>query len=132
MIEGNVTLLTAVARAAIGDVINEASTSRFKGGKMPVKTGFLRASGKASLTGMSVGAVKGDPETQYASADTYSSEGHINVVLAQMKAGDTFYFGWTAEYANTQNTYNGFMDAAIQNWQGYVNVRANEARRRKK
>ncbi len=132
MIDNNVALLMGVARASIGDVINEATTSRFKGGKMPVKTGFLRASGKASLTGFPVGATKGDPDMQYPSADQYASEGHINVVLAQMKPGDTFYFGWTAEYANTQNTYNGFMDGAIQNWQGYVNVRANEAKRRKK
>lgn len=132
MIGDNVKLLVAVARSAIGDVINEASTSKFKGGKMPVKTGFLRASGKAAIGQMPSGPNRGDPNIQYPSADTYASEGHINVILAQMKSGDTFYFGWTAEYANVQNVYNGFMDAAIQNWPMYVMKRAEEAKRRKK
>jgi hypothetical protein len=132
IIEKNAKLLIAVGRAAIGDVIDDASTTKAKGGRMPVKTGFLRKSGAANIGSMPRGPTRGDADQLYASADQYGETGQIRTVLAALEPGDTFYFGWSAEYANVQNTYNGFLDGALQNWQGYVKARASEAIRRSK
>lgn len=120
--------LVAVTRAAVGDVINEAQTPKAKGGHMPIDTGFLRASGTSHLNSLPSGPTRGESKVpnSYPSADDYTSTSQVGVDLAAMNIDDIFYFGWTAEYARKQNLDNGFVDAAIQNWQSHVSKRANE------
>jgi hypothetical protein len=112
--------LTKLVRESAQDVIEEAQTPVGKGGKMRVKTGFLRASGRASLTGMPSGPTRGEPTGTYGSPDKYSSESSLVLALAEMKVGSTLYFGWTANYAQVRNLYDGFLDSAVQNWPKYV------------
>lgn len=124
--------MIAVVRYATSDVIDEAQTAREKGGKMPVDTGFLRKSGTSHLNSMPTGPTRGESKVpnSYPSEETYSDNAQVKVDLANLTMNDVFYFGWTAEYARKQNLDNGFADAAIQNWQQYVNTRASELMKR--
>lgn len=124
--------LLAVTRAAVQDIVEEAQTPVGKGGKMRVDTGFLRASGMSGINSMPIGPDKRlvDKPGAYPSPDRYSADSKVSINLANIKYGDTFYFGWTAEYALAREAYDGFLDSALQNWQAHVTKRANELKNR--
>jgi hypothetical protein len=108
--------LLAVVRQSISDVVEDMQTPTAQGGKMRVKTGFLRRSGAASLNAPPVGQgtpVKGQPVEAW-NADT------LNTALAKMKIGDVLYFGWTANYAKYREAFDGFLESGLQKWQTYV------------
>lgn len=86
-----------------------------KGGKMPVDTGFLRASGQLSLNGMPTGPTRGNADGSY-QYDANSTE----LKLAKAKIGDTIFFGWTAEYAQYMEARYGFLASAVQKWPAIV------------
>jgi hypothetical protein len=105
-----------VAREAITDLIEDAQIPVSKGGKMRVLTGFLRSTGIASLNAPPIGPNIGDSKKNYQwDGDT------VNKALATMKLGDSFYFGWTANYARIREAYDGFLESSVQKWQSYVN-----------
>lgn len=109
--------LLNVVVGAIQSTVNEAQIPTKKGGRMRVKTGFLRASGIATLNVIPSGENKGDPKK------TYEWDGEALVkVLDQMKFGDVFYFGWVAHYARYREAFDGFLEAAMQNWQKHVDT----------
>ena len=120
--------LLKVARQSIGDVIEEAqlvgpsiaNPSGGKGGKMPIDTGFLRASGRSNIGSLPYGPSRGEKTEKYPSPDEYKTEGTTSVNLAKLAIGDTFYFGWAAEYAPAIELRYGFLDGAMQNWQAHV------------
>lgn len=121
--------LVAVMRQSISETIDDAQTTRFKGGQMRVDTGFLRASGVASLNsapiGLTVGRKRqpgevGKPLPDYAREERYSKGESVNAVLAKLKIGDAFYFGWTARYAKYREAHDGFLETALQKWQSHV------------
>ena len=114
---------------SIQNVIDDAQTPKSKGGRMRVDTGFLRASGVASVNNLPVGDSIGrrrlpdetaKPLPQYAKEDKFSEGAAINKILLQLKIGDVFYFGWTARYAKYREVDDGFLEAAIMNWKKYV------------
>lgn len=72
----------AVFKESVQALMIEANTPEGQGGKMPVDTGNLRSSARASLTGMPDGD-SGDPA----------------LVFAGMQLGQTVWAGWTAAYA---------------------------------
>lgn len=120
--------MLAVVRSAISDTIEQAQTPVAKGGRMRVKTGFLRASGGAALNAVPTGPRTGDrkaPDNYY----SWKVES-LNAVLARMKLGDTFYFGWTAHYAKIREVYDGFLETSVQNWQTQVNKAVQKFRNR--
>lgn len=119
--------MTALVRTATQEVIDQAQTPVSKGGRMRVDTGFLRASGQMSLTGMPSGPVR--PDTSAASSYDYS-DATVITQLGNVRLGDTIHFGWTAEYAQYRETYDGFLGAAVQNWQQIVNDAAEKIKRR--
>lgn len=107
--------MLGVMRQSLQDTVNEAQTPVAKGGRMRVDTGFLRASGQASLNGMPSGPGRG------ARDGTYNfNENNVVVTLGNMKFGQTFFFGWTANYARYREMYDGFLITALQNWQKTV------------
>ena len=109
--------LLAVTQTAIESMIEESQTPVGQGGRMRVDTGFLRSSGLASLEHIPSGPGKGEK------SGFYSWTGSpLAVVLAKMKIGDTFYWGWTANYAKYREAYDGFMEAALMNWQRHVDA----------
>lgn len=112
--------MLAVVRTAISDTVEEAQTPVAKGGRMRVRTGFLRASGGAAINTAPTGPSRGDPKGNY----TWKIES-LNTVLSAMKLGDAFYFGWTANYAKYREVYDGFLESAVQNWQTHVNRAVN-------
>lgn len=119
--------LTVLARASIQDVINEAQHARAKGGRMRVDTGFLRASGQGSLTGMPTGPVRGDKTAP----NSYPyNPGTVTVQLGKLQIGANFYFGWTANYAKYRELYDGFLEAAVRNWPRIVAFHTDAIRER--
>lgn len=84
-----------------------------KGGRMPIDTGFLRASFVASLDGVPSGPTSGDGSFSY-------DVGPVELVLLQAEIGDVISAGWTAEYAPYMEHKYGFMRAAAQNWNAHV------------
>lgn len=112
-------IMDAVARESIQDLIDEVQTPKAKGGSMPVDTGFLRASGQVSFTGMPSGPAR-PPEGALPGSIPYAPD--VNIArLANVKNGVAVHFGWTAIYARKQNLYNGFLDKGLANWQKIVN-----------
>ena len=90
---------------------------------MRVDTGWLRASGRASLEGMpsGQGARPSDaPVGQYTGVYDNFDGSALNAVLMNMEFGDTFSWGWVANYAQYRELYDGFMEASIQHWPRYV------------
>lgn len=111
IVAGNNERLTALMRQSIQDVVNDMQTPVGKGGKMRVDTGFLRASGQASLNGMPTGPSRGDAGGKY----TYD-DGSVIVTIGQLKLGSILWFGWTANYAKYREAYDGFLESALQKW----------------
>lgn len=109
--------MIAVVRLSLQDVINEAQQSVYKGGRMRVDTGFLRASGQASLTGMPSGPTRGEkkePGAYDKGDDAISAT--VQTSLQNLEIGNTFYFGWTAEYARYREVFDGFLEGALRHW----------------
>jgi len=109
--------LLAVTRQSIQDLVDDIQTPVAKGGKMRVKTGFLRASGLSSLNAPPAGPSRGESDKQY----VYSGD-PINITLGQMEIGDIFYWGWTAAYARHREAFDGFLESGLQKWQTYVDA----------
>lgn len=118
----------AVMRASLNDVVENAQTPVAKGGRMRVDTGFLRASGRASLDGWPSGPSE-KPADALPNSFTWDGE-TIIAVLAKLKVGDTFFFGWTANYAEYRELYDGFLEAALQNWARIVAFNTDTLRKR--
>lgn len=123
----------AVTRDALNVMVNDMQQRTTDGGRMRVDTGFLRASGRAALGTMPSGPSQqppGAPVGQYTGIyDDWDGQ-PLLAVLFDMNLGDTFFWGWTAAYAPVRNTYDGFMDTAVQNWQGYIDSSTNRLRER--
>lgn len=119
--------MLAVARQSIQDVAENAQQPVAKGGRMRVDTGFLRASGGASLVGMPTGPGRGELKAP----NSYSWDvKSVTLTLANMKFGDTFYFGWVANYARYRELYDGFMEGALQHWARIVAINTATLRER--
>lgn len=125
-------LMTMVAQEATSDLIEAAQTPKGKGGKMPLDTGFLRASGRLSLSGMPAGptrpaskvapkikGLRGAAKRSHEAkrAKTYAPD---SVNLGGFTLGQTIFFGWTAIYARRQEFYNGFLSSNVKQWQSFV------------
>jgi hypothetical protein len=105
------------------ELINEVQKPVGKGGKMRVDTGFLRASGQMSLTGMPTGPVRGRKRTPEEAKDKviYETKPAAVVKLGnEFQLGNSIFFGWVANYAKYREAYDGFLISGIQNWQSIV------------
>lgn len=122
IIRRNSALMELVFLESVQRTIQIAQTPKAKGGKLPLKTGFLRASGRMSLTGMPTGPTRGETDQTYSAPDSVS--------LAGAKLGMSVFFGWTAVYARRQNMYNGFLDDAVKKWQKTVDAVVRDLRGR--
>lgn len=123
-------------RQSVADVVDNAQTSTAKGGRMRVDTGFLRASGQMSLTGMPSGPARGAKDAtkhQYDSGGGDWSKGsNVTEKLSKAKLGDTIYFGWTANYARYRELYDGFLEGALMQWARIVAFNIDTIRQRVK
>lgn len=121
--------LIAVARSSFSDVVDIAQTPVAKGGRMRVDTGFLRASGQMSLTGMPQGPVRGDDDATRHQYDNGSAPVDVSI-LFKAKLGAVFHFGWTAAYAGYREIYDGFLEGALQHWGTIFAYHVDQARER--
>jgi hypothetical protein len=96
--------MEAVYRTAVQDLVEEVQTPQSKGGNLPVDTSFLRNSGMAAVNKIP----SGDSDPSNATAAV--------VIINQLKAGDRFVFGYTAQYARAMEAKYGFTRLAAQNW----------------
>jgi hypothetical protein len=107
-----------VARESIQDVIDDAQTPKDKGGRMPVRTGFLRNSLASGLNGSF-----GPPD-----------ENSYILTIGQLDLGDVARFAWTAEYAIFQElgtsafAGNHFVGVAAAKWPQFVEANARRIR----
>ena len=126
------TRMRAIVRESAQRVFNEANIvgpsvanpGGGEGGKMPVDTGFLRASFVVDIGSMPAGPSRGAPGGSYAADTSYTLK------LKGMKLGDTVYGGWSAQYAVYMEHRYGFMRSAAQNWQPIVAAVVQEAKAR--
>jgi len=125
--------MTALMRQSLQDVINNASQSTAKGGRMRVDTGFLRGSGKASLTGMPSGPTRGEKTEPgaYGGADA-ALDTSVASAIENLEMGNTFYFGWTANYAKYREVFDGFLEGALMQWGRIVAFNTDTIRQRVK
>lgn len=114
--------IMAVVKKSIDDLVKDASKPVKDGGRMPVDTGFLRLSGTGAINQLPEGEGKGRERQPGETGVIYKSDpsGSILPLLQKLKWGDTFYYGWTAVYANVQNVRYAFLDSPAQNWYYYI------------
>lgn len=117
--------LLAVMRDALNNTVQDMQLTIYKGGKMRADTGFLRASGAARIGALPLGEsknpTKNRPKSEYGVEIYKYDGGNLELTLAEMQIGDSFFWGWTANYAKYREAYDGFMESALQNWQNAVN-----------
>lgn len=108
----------AVFRESAKRVVEEMLIPRGAGGNMPVDTGYLRSSVRASTSEMPTMREGAKP----VEGATYMPDGTVNLVIAGAELGETLYVGFTAIYARRVNYETGylFVDLAAQKWQQIV------------
>ena len=123
--------MNAVVLDSVQTTINIANNPRAKGGQMRVDTGFLRASGQVSFDALPVGPARGvgrknknDTSLIYDAPESYSAK------LAGFNLGQTIFYAWSASYAAIRNTYDGFLDNAVQQWPDTVKASVEKLRKR--
>lgn len=120
-----------VMKQSLINAINEMQTPVAKGGKMRVDTGFLRASGQASLNGMPSGPdQKPKDAKKHEYDDGEKKYPQTEATIGQMQFGSTLFWGWSANYARYREAYDGFMYSTVQNWQKIVDNVIAEAKKR--
>lgn len=128
-----------VAREAVQDVLNHASTPKARGGNMPVQDGHLINSLVSGLNGSFDTPAATTPDK-----DGSKSKANALLTLAGFDVGDTAQFGWAAAHARRQNngfvgedslgrTYNQpgnhFVERACAEWPRFMEERAKQVRR---
>lgn len=115
--------LEAVFKDSVQELFSIAQTTRYEGGNLPIRRGFLRDSFVSGLNG----------STSLSGPDSYV------LAVASAELGDSIIGGWTAKYARRMEYgfvgqdrlgryYNqrgfGFVRGAAMQWQDIVNRNA--------
>lgn len=127
----------AVFRDSCQRVLKEMQRPTAKGGNMPVDTGYLRNSLLGSTSQVpAMRDEKAATEDQVILSLDVETPPPVELTLAKLKLGDTFYAGYTANYArdrhymNTDSPGGMWRDLAVQRWQEFVNASARDLQRR--
>lgn len=116
----------AVFKQSAQDVIDAAQVPTAKGGRMRVDTGFLRASGRASTSGL-----PGLEENPYTEPNSVNwADDDVSLVIAGARPGQPIFFGWAANYARIRESYDGFRAHAALQWQAIVKRNVAKAKAR--
>lgn len=120
--------MDATLRQSAQEVIKTAQHPMAKGGRMRVKTGFLRNSGRIGIGDMPAGPVRNDSGESF--DWDQDPDGLAETILAINNAppGVAIFFGWTANYARARNAKDKFLDLAAQKWTRIVEKNARIAR----
>lgn len=122
IVENSAEKAFAVYKQSLQDLVEEASIPVKAGGKMPVRTGFLRLSGTGAINQIPKGESEGQKDAIYQSNPSKS----IKPILEELKPTDKFFYGWSARYAIYQEFIHGFLVSACAKWQSFVdkNIRS--------
>jgi hypothetical protein len=122
----------AIFRASVQDVVAEMQKPAKAGGRMRIKTGFLRA----SLMGSASQMPTIDPTFRPIEGRTYPESGAVEALIAGADIEQPLYFGYTAAYAGHREygahgqPPDAFVRTAAQGWQQIVAKNEAELMRR--
>lgn len=123
----------AVVKQSLQDLTEEIQTPTAKGGRMRVDTGFLRASGQGSLSGMPTGPSRpptNDEAVHYDDGSEVPASVVLTIASLNVENGDSFFFGWTANYAKYREAKDGFLRLGVQRWQSIVDATVQKLKQR--
>ncbi|WP_290687304.1 MULTISPECIES: hypothetical protein [unclassified Haematobacter] len=115
--------LNAVFKASVQDAAEEMTRPMAKGGRMRVDTGFLRASLMASTSA----PPRINPTARPRDGASYRPDGTVEAVILGASIDSTIYLGFTASYAGVREYKDGFVEAALLNWDAIVQRNARKA-----
>lgn len=124
-VEGGV---LAVRNEAAQRVFDEAQRPVAKGGNMPVKTGFLRASPRATKDG-SLPLIQKRPGNAEDGSYSYDPAA-VLAIIASSELNDVITFAYTANYARFVENKRKFVALAAQQWPRLVDEVCADAKRR--
>ncbi len=126
----------AVFKESVQEVVEVMQKPEGEGGRMHVDTGFLRASLMASTAAMPA-INSGKNPAPGAGKNSYGFDfDQIEAVILGADVNDTLFFGYTAAYAvhrefgSNGQAPDAFVRSAAQQWQGIVDRKATELKRR--
>lgn len=125
--------LRAAARGSVLDVVELAQRTRSRAppGRMPLVTGFLRASIQGAVGSMPSGPTTNEGNKDYTSGGTVAGEPPSVAVLRwDPETGEEFFVGWTAVYARAMEAKYGFLRGAVEMWKPIVEGNAIHAKRK--
>ena len=117
----------ATFKTSAQDMAEEITLPVAKGGRMRVKTGFLRGSLMGSTAAMPKINPDGRPPSDAEDESFGLDEGAIEAVIIGAQIGETIYLGFTANYARPREYKDGFVEGAALNWQATVSKNAKKA-----
>ena len=98
------------------------------GGRMPIVTGFLRASIQAALGRMPEGPTKNEGNKTYAIGQQVAGAPVSTVLLKwDPNKGEPLFIGWTAVYARAMEARYGYLRGATEKWDITVAKAAKQA-----
>lgn len=115
--------LTAVMRESTQEVIADMQTPVGAGGRMPVDTGFLRASLVVAVNQEPVSATRANPNPQ---GSFNYTESVVSLAIAGAEIGDVITASYSAvyaraiEYGSEGRAPRGFVRGAAAQWQAIV------------
>lgn len=119
--------LEATFKASAQDMAEEITLPTAKGGRMRVKTGFLRSSLMGSTASMPKIRPDGKPPPDAEDGSFDLDAGSIEAVILGAQIGETIYLGFTAAYARPREYKDAFVEGAALNWQSTVTKNAKKA-----
>lgn len=119
--------LDAVFRSSAQDMATIMTTPTAQGGRMRVKTGFLRGSLMASTAAMPRINPGARPSDDAADGSYELDAGAIEAVIIGASLEDPIYLGFTAAYAGPREYKDGFVEGAALQWQSVVDENAKRA-----
>lgn len=132
----------ATAREAVQEVVSRAQVpgpsigpppSGGAGGRMPIVTGFLRASIQAATGAMPSGPTENEMDYGGGIKHSIGSQVAGTPISAVLLTWDPnlpvpFYVGWTASYASPMEYRYGFLRGAAERWDVIVEAAAKKMR----
>ena len=120
--------MRATMRESVQKTVSIAQKIDEEGGRMRVKTGFLRASIGANVGSMPSGeSVNPDPTAEDI---VFKVEGEaVQAALLRWQPGEVIYVGWTANYARPREARDGFLKGAVEQWDETVDLAAAKIKR---
>ena len=116
----------AASRKAIELTVNDMMTLRTEGGRMRKDLGFLVNSAGAGIDQIPTGP----SESPGGTITTQLTGEPLAVALLKWQPGQTFYWGFTANYARFRESEDGFVRGAAEKWGSNVRDAVRDAKAR--